>query len=199
MKKLAIYLIVLFITAILGAFYLQNRLAPVTDKFVESKAKFIGNAIINNIILDMLDDSKVEELFILDKNIEGRIISSSTNTAEMNLFKSKLHLRLNEGFANIANSNFSVPIMNIVGFDWMSGWGPSIPVRLLYNGSILADFESEFVAAGINQTKHIWYIKTQAEVWAIISGRQILCQIENRIPIAEMIVMGDVPNIWLNR
>jgi len=198
MKKILVYLIIVIIFAILGAFYLQTRLAPITDKFVESKAKFVANEIINGIIIDMIEDSKAESLFVIEKNNEGRIISSKTNTMEMNLFKSKLHNRLNEGFGNISDSNFSIPILNIIGTDWMSGWGPKIPVKLLYNGSILADFESEFAAAGINQTKHIWYINTKAEVWAVISGRQILCQIENKIPIAETVILGDVPGVYLN-
>ena len=169
-----------------------------TDKFVESKAKFIANEIINNTIIEALTTMGEEEFFVLGKNNEGRIISSTTNTVAMNLFKSRLHNQLNERFGKIEDSNFGVPILNIIGMDWMSGWGAKIPVRLLYNGSILADFENEFISAGINQTKHVIYIKTNADVWAIISGRQILCQVENRIPVAEVVVMGDVPNLWLN-
>ena len=198
MKKLIVYFILLIIIAILGVFYLQGRLTPVTDKFVESKAKYIGNKIINDNILQMLADAPPEEFFILGKNNEGRIISATTNTAAMNSFKSQLHNRLNEGFGDISNSSFGIPILNIIGADWMSGWGPSVYVRLLYNGNIEADFENEFMAAGINQTKHIIYINTKAEVWAVVSGRQILCQIENRMPIAETVIMGDVPNVFLN-
>ena len=175
---------------------MQSRLAPVTDKFVESKAKYIANKIINDTIIEIIPE--MGDFFVLGKNSDGKIISATTNTMAMNLFKSKLHNNLNDKFANIADNNFSVPILNIIGVDWLSGIGPKIPVRLLYNGSILADFENEFIAAGINQTKHIIYINTKAEVWAVISGRQILCEIDNRMPIAETVVMGDVPNVFFN-
>ena len=196
MRKIITCIIFIVFISILGAFYLQGKLAPITDRFVESKAKFIGNKIINDTIIEMTPE--MEEFFILEKNEEGRIISARTNSMAMNLFKSRLHNRLNEKFGNIADNNFNVPILNIVGFDWMSGLGPKIPVRLLFNGSIFADFENEFIAAGINQTKHIIYINTKAEVWAVISGRQILCQIENKMPIAETVVMGDVPGVYFN-
>ena len=198
MKKIMIFLILLTFIGILGAFFLQEKLAPITDKYVQNKAQYVGNKIINDCVANVMDEVGTNDFFILEKDSAGKIISENTNVVAMNLFKSKLHNELNDAFNNIGENNFGVPIFNIIGFDWMSGFGPKIRVKLLYNGNIEADFENEFTASGINQTKHIIYIKTKAEVWAVVSGRQILCQIDNKMPIAETIILGDVPSVYLN-
>jgi len=198
MKKMMVFMIILLFFAIIGAFFLQERLAPITDKYVQSKAQYVGNKIINDCVTNVMNEQGTDDFFVLDKDSSGKVIDENTNVVAMNLFKSKLHNELNDAFNNIGDNNFSVPIFNIIGFDWMSGYGPKIGVRLLYNGNISADFDNQFTSAGINQTKHICYIDTKAEVWAVISGRQILCDIENSIPIAETIIVGDVPGIVLN-
>jgi len=198
MKKMLIFLILMTFIAILGAFYLQEKLAPITDKYVQNKAQYVGNQIVNNCLENVIKEEGTDDFFNLEKDSTGKIIAENTNVVAMNLFKSELTNELNDAFNNISENNFGVPILNIIGFDWMSGFGPKINVRLLFNGNISADFDNEFTSAGINQTKHICYINTKAEVWAVISGRQILCEIDNSIPIAETVIVGDVPGIVLN-
>ena len=198
MKKVLVISVIIVFIVILLTFYLQKKIVPITDSLVQSQAQYIGNKIINDTIIEVITNEQIDEIFILQKDEAGRIIAEKTNTIAMNLLKSKLHNQLNESFSNIGNSNFYLPLGNIIGFDLLSTYGPKLYVKLFFYGNVAASFENEFYSAGINQTKHICSANVQAEVRAVVSGRLITCQIESSIPIAEVIIVGDIPQVLLN-
>ena len=47
-----------------------------------------------------------------------------------------------------------MPLGTITGIPMLSGVGPKITMKFTPVGAVLSDFDSEFVAAGINQTVH---------------------------------------------
>ena len=198
MKKTLIITIFLIVLAIVSAFYLQQKIMPLTDALVQSKTQYIGNKLINDSVTKVIAEEEIDDIFVLQKDENGKIISEKTDIVAMNLLKSKLASELNESFNNIGGSSFHLPLGNIIGFDLLSTYGPRFYVKLLFYGSVEVDFENEFYAAGINQTKHVYYVNVKAQVRAIVSGRIITCQIENKIPIAEIIILGDVPQVFLN-
>jgi len=198
MKKTLIIIIFAIFLAILLAFYLQKKIAPLTDSLVQSKAQYIGNKIINDTVTNMIANDDINNIFTLQKNDEGKIISEKTDVVALNLLKSKLHNALNDSFNNVGKSSFNIPIGNLVGIDWFSTYGPKLYVKLLFYGNISANIDDEFTSAGINQTRHTYFVNTKAEVMAIVSGRIITCEIENSMPIAETIILGDVPQVSLN-
>ena len=146
----------------------------------------------------MIANDDINNIFTLQKNDEGKIISEKTDVVALNLLKSKLHNALNDSFNNVGKSSFNIPIGNLVGIDWFSTYGPKLYVKLLFYGNISANIDDEFTSAGINQTRHTYFVNTKAEVMAIVSGRIITCEIENSMPIAETIILGDVPQVSLN-
>jgi len=198
MKKTLVIAIILIFLSILLAFWLQKKIVPLTDSMVQAKAQYIGNQIINDCVANNVTNDDINNIFTLEKNDSGQIIAEDTNTVEINLLKSKLHNALNDDFNSIENSSFNIPIGNLVGIDWLSTYGPKLYVKLIFYGNISADINDEFTSAGINQTKHTYFVDTKAEVKAIVSGRIITCEIDNNIPIAETIILGTVPQVSLS-
>ena len=60
------------------------------------------------------------------------------------------------------------------------------------------DFSTEFENAGINQTRHRVYLKVSAQVRIVapLSGSAI--EVQTVVPITEMIIVGDVPDTYIN-
>ena len=64
------------------------------------------------------------------------------------------------------------------------------------SGSVIMDFKSEFVSAGINQTKHKLYLEVNSEVLAFIPGYPVNTVVKTSILIAETIIVGEVPAVF---
>ncbi|GHV16310.1 sporulation protein YunB [Clostridia bacterium] len=202
-KKAKIYAVIgclLLIFAFFITIILQAKIAPFTEYLAKSKAQYTANKIINETIAECIMEEKVgySDLYILEKDENGNIKAETSNIVGMNNFKSKIHGALNEKFGNIKNSTISIPIGSLTNLDWFANHGPSIPVRLIFNGNIAMDFTNSFTSAGINQTKHSSALVTKTEIMIMLAGRTSVYYVENTIPIAETIILGDVPNSYLN-
>ena len=61
----------------------------------------------------------------------------------------------------------------------------------------MVDFFSEFKQAGINQTIHRIYVKVDTKVQVIIPFSNKFVEIGSEVPIAETIIVGDVPDTYI--
>jgi len=77
--------------------------------------------------------------------------------------------------------------------------GPKINVRVIPTGSVETDFESEFVSAGINQTRHRIYLEVKTTVGIVVPFTDKKTEITTRIPVAETVIIGDVPEFYIDR
>ena len=59
------------------------------------------------------------------------------------------------------------------------------------------DIDSEFTSAGINQTKHRITATIQVFLRYTLPGQSIVVQYENTLPIYETVIVGNVPNTYL--
>ena len=60
------------------------------------------------------------------------------------------------------------------------------------------DFKNNFTSAGVNQTKHEVFIKYNSEISMIFPGRITKAQVESVIPLTEAVIVGVVPNTYIN-
>lgn len=75
-----------------------------------------------------------------------------------------------------------------------SDLGPNIPVQVLSLESIAGYFESSFISAGINQTRHQIQMVLTVQVVLLLPGGTYDQTFTNKITVAESILMGDVPS-----
>ena len=60
------------------------------------------------------------------------------------------------------------------------------------------DYESDFEEQGINQTKYKIYLKVKSTVRVLQPFSSKNISVENRILLGEMVILGDVPNSYVN-
>ena len=69
------------------------------------------------------------------------------------------------------------------------------------NGYVLneltREIDSEFTSAGINQTKHRITATIQVFLRYTLPGQSVVVQYENTLPIYETVIVGNVPNTYL--
>lgn len=199
-QKATIFICLILIFTIFLTFILQRQIAPFTDYIATAQARNSVNRVINESILEVLEevDISYSDLFMLERDENGQVRSASANVVAMNNLRARIHSEMNDRIMDLQSEQMGVHIGSLFGADALANRGPQIPVRLVFNGSITMDFRNRFEAAGINQTKHTSVLETRAEVMVVLAGRHVICVVDATIPVAEAIILGEVPHVFLN-
>ena len=115
---------------------------------------------------------------------------------KINFLKSTITLAVQEKVVNMGKRNVKIPIGTFSGTEILNGRGPKIPLHVTMTGSVVTDFKSEFIEAGINQTKHRLYLNISTNVFALIPGFPVNTSINTDIIVAETVIVGEVPSFF---
>ena len=85
---------------------------------------------------------------------------------------------------------------NFTGNSLLAGCGPNVKVKVIPIGTVKTDFKTEFVSAGINQTRHRVYLRVYCTMYvaAPLVGNEIV--VNNGVVVAETVLIGDVPEFY---
>ena len=121
----------------------------------------------------------------LDYGADGTVNAVRANMARINALSS-------------GELSLSIPIGNVLGSSLLLGKGPEIPVDITMLSSSHVDFQNELSDAGINQTKHQIKLEVVIDIDVIMPWQTVSTQVVSEILIAETVILGDVPETYLN-
>lgn len=193
-RKFLIFTILLVVLVV----FLDSQLRPLVHTVAATQAKAIFNNAVNEAVLEQLSVSNANysDLINIEKDSSGKVLAVSSNVARMNELKAAVSLKVQERLAQSQENEFHIPIGTLLGSELLHGRGPGIPMKISLSGSIVTDFESDFTEAGVNQTRHQIYIKVTATIFVLIPGYNVSTQAETSVPVAETVIVGDVPNVY---
>ena len=90
-----------------------------------------------------------------------------------------------------------VPLGAALGLTLLAGSGPRIPISIVPVGSVQTDFETEFEACGINQTRHKVYLQLSASIRIVIPTGAKTTNVTANMLVAESIIVGKVPESFV--
>lgn len=191
-------LAVLFL--ILMAFWVNSRLEPVVEDLTVNEARARAVQVISAAVEDSLagQDQPVASMVAIQYKESGEIASLSTDMAEMNNLKASLLADVQEELGESVHIDLGVPIGTLLGGGLLHGRGPEVPLRITLSGNIEADFESEFTSAGINQTQHTVNLRVRTTIYTFLAGKQGSAEVETTVPVAETVIVGEVPQMMAN-
>ncbi len=120
------------------------------------------------------------------------------NTIMMNRLASDVALTVQETIRSIRASSIKVPLGNIFGSQLLAQYGPAINIDVTPIGRVNVDFFTEFEDSGINQTRHKIYLLVRTEIQTIVPFSSSTILVESMVPIAETIIVGRVPENYIN-
>jgi len=129
---------------------------------------------------------------------QGHVTMLSADTMRMNELAAKTALKAEEELNSIKNQFVNIPLGAALGIRSLSGFGPRMSMQILPIGAVHASFDTAFEAAGINQTRHRIFLKLRATVSLIIPTGSQLVEVESTMPIAESIIVGSVPDSFVD-
>ncbi|HHV74130.1 MAG TPA: sporulation protein YunB [Thermoanaerobacterium sp.] len=197
-KNFVYILASLFILSLIYMF-VTYRLTPALIKASEPIAQEVAVRSINKSINEkVLKGIQYSDLINVRTDNSGKVSMLQANTIEMNILSAKITQAVQDNLNSIGSVYVKLPLGSLISKDVFANTGPRIKVGLLPIGSVNVDFESSFEPAGINQTRHIiyLYIKTNIQIIAPLASKQI--QVSTHMPIADSIIVGDVPQSFVD-
>lgn len=133
----------------------------------------------------------------IDRDESGAVTAIKANMARINALSSELLSDIVEA-ADKGELSLSIPLGNILGSSLLLGKGPDIPVDITLLTSSRVDFKNELSAAGINQTKHEMKLDVVVDIDVVLPWRTVSTQVVTEILIAETVIVGEVPQTYLD-
>lgn len=178
---------------------LEIKLRPMVAAIAQTEAVNALTKVVDGAILDDLSARGIDYSDFVSIHLDetGAITSLNTNMAAMNLLRVNLITKILEELNHVDISTIGVPIGSLIDSELLWAKGPEIKVRAMRIGTVLAEFESEFSAAGINQTMHRIYLDVYVPLTLILPGGSCETHLETRLCVAETIIVGSVPDAYL--
>jgi sporulation protein YunB len=192
-------IVILSVLLIYGFIVVDRNIKPTVLALSEVKARVIATQAINDAVKTKLkDDVRYKDLIFVKYDKEGRVTMMQANTVLMNSIASDVALEVQENIRQIATRDIKIPLGNAFKSQLLAQWGPKIKIDIVPQGTVNVDFTTEFEESGINQTRHKIYLVVITDVKIIIPLASETIRIATNIPIAETVIVGDVPESYIN-
>ena len=123
----------------------------------------------------------------------GQVALLSANTMRMNRLAQSAGAAAQRMLEQMSSERVTVPLGAALGLTLLAGSGPEIPVSIVPVGSVTTDFNTEFEACGINQTRHKVYLTLTANIRIVIPTGARTTEVTVNVLAAESIIVGAVP------
>lgn len=198
-KKLIVYLLLvsIFVLGIHTYNVINKNIRPTILAMCEIQAKKIATQAINDAVKGKIKgDVKYKDLLFVKEDSEGKVTMVQANTGLMNNIASDVALEVQEKIRQIPGGTIKIPIGNALNSQLISG--PKLKLDLEPHGSVTVDFGTDFLESGINQTIHRVYLTIITDVKIVFPLVSDTVTVKANIPIAETIIVGDVPESYIN-
>lgn len=189
---------ILVLTAGFTAYGLAN-LNPIVISMAEARARQLAVAAVNQAVAEvMLNSITYSDLIQVATDQSGRVTMIKANSLLMNDLASETALAAQRNLTELEDQGVSLPLGAALGINLLSGSGPRIRVGVVPVGSVTTRFVTAFESAGINQTRHEIALEASTLMRIVIPTGASTVSVTAYVPVAESIIVGDVPNSYVN-
>lgn len=190
-----ILILIVSLTICYYKFAITNTIIDVTSSYAYS----YSTDAVNNAILDNLkEEIKYNDLINLEKNDLGEIELITVNAFKANKINKEITLQTSELLKKKIDNGIPLPIMAFSGIKFLSGYGREVNFKAIGVSSVESDFVSEFKSVGINQTLHSIYVNVICKLEISMTFSKEIIECDTSVLLTETILVGKVPETYLN-
>ena len=195
--RIIIFLLIFGLSAGYLFYIVDRNLKPTIIQIARSRAHILATETMNKVLYEeILTNTDYEDLVTVHKDTQQRITLMQANTIKISRILSEANLAIKETLKNLEKQVLYIPLGQALNSSLLAHYGPNITVRLLPVGTVNVTFGDSFEDAGINQTRHILYLNMDTTVKIVVPLVTEDIVVNNRVPIAETIIIGEVPNTY---
>ena len=139
-----------------------------------------------------------KDLIFIRTDNNGRVVLMQANTIKINNLAADTTLEIQKTLAKLEGTAIPIPLGQALNSKLLASYGPQIKVTLVPMGTVRVKVEDVFQQAGINQTRHRLYLHVFSRVKIVIPLVSETVEVASQIPIAETIIVGEVPKEYVN-
>lgn len=196
-NKIFIILILILMISILLLYYISNKVMPTIMIASKNIVKETGmNIISENVsdkIITILDK---EELFKIEKDINGNIESIDYNTKVVNEILKEVSIVSYNNFKKYEKEQDGIvtyiPIFSGSKNIFFSNLGPKVPIKLVLDGNVITSLDTNVREYGYNSALIEISVKIEANTEVILPFKIRNQKITNIVPVSIKIVEGNV-------
>ncbi|MBE5802527.1 MAG: sporulation protein YunB [Clostridiales bacterium] len=197
-SRIRMLVLAVLVLAILAVAFEQNLSQTLLDMAYAS-AHAIAVETVNRAVEQVIGSGiTYKELVDINTDAQGRVSMLRTNTMRMNQIATQTAMIAQEELNSIENQTIQVPLGAALGVRFLGGFGPRLSVQIVPIGAINTQFDTEFEAAGINQTRHKIFLTLKTTVSLIVPADSRMVEVVSTVPIAESIIVGEVPESFVD-
>lgn len=186
----------LLLTALL--LLIDQNFRPIVFSLAEARCAAMATRALNGALTEALDGGiDYEDLMNVRMDEKGQVALLSANTMRMNLLADRAGDAALRKLEAVSNQQVSVPLGAALGMTLLAGSGPGIPISIVPIGSVQTNFETEFEACGINQTRHKVFLQLSASIRIVIPTGAKTTNVTANMLVAESIIVGKVPESFV--
>lgn len=174
-----------------------------SNKILEELALSTFNSLISNasyyavdeILVSGYDYSKLVEI---KTNSNGDINMVITNSYTVNLLAKEVATDAYNFLTAETEKGVNVPLGAFSGIKLISGFGQNIKMKLISVSNVKCEIVSDFVSAGINQTRHSLYFNVFCDVSLITKSKTKKVSDKISVLVYDNLIIGKVPSVFIN-
>ena len=181
-------------------FIILHFFFQVSSSFInlsEDKVYSTCFTLINSIVANKIKEIGPENIIEYKYDTNGNITAVNANVVTMNILNSTIAEEIIYSLSNLQDIFVEIPLGSFFSSKLFPAIGPSIPLKIIPLSTVYTDYSTEFTSTGINQTQHKIFIKVTCELKVLSSLATNTQEINIEIPIAETILIGNVPNTYV--
>jgi len=178
-------------------FYFYFQVSSTFIDLSEDKVYAVCFDLLNNIVANKIAQIGSENIIEYKYDSEGKIVAVNANVVTMNTLNATIAKEIIKQLANLEDIYVELPLGSFFSSNLFPALGPNIPIKIIPLSTIYTDYSTEFTSTGINQTQHKIFIKVNCSLKVLSSLASNTQEIIMEIPIAETIIIGGVPNTYI--
>ncbi len=186
--------ILVFLLAAAVFLLVDRNFKPLVFSLAEARSAAMATAALNGAITEALGEAvDYDDLMNVKMDEKGQVALLSANTMRMNQLADSVRDAAMRRLDRMSGEQVKVPLGAALGLTLFAGSGPGVPVSIVPIGSVTANFETEFEACGINQTRHKVYLQLSGKIRIVIPTGAKTTAVSVNMLVAESIIVGGVP------
>ena len=197
-RKALLCLLAVLLAAGCALWYVNASLRPVLEGLAAARVESAAARAMNEAILEVLGTASTGELLTARESNQGHVSLLTADAGRLNLLAADCARMAQDRIMDLGEQGVSVPLGTLSGIPMLAGLGPRLSFRFTPVGMVQSSFRSEFRSAGINQTLHRITLQLTGTVRIILPGRSSSVTVTTQAPVAENVIVGDVPDAYAN-
>jgi len=196
LPSLSVMIVIVLATVLILA---DLRLKGSILEIAQSQAQLHAVEIVTQAVNDkIVAETDYRDIVYIHKDEKGRIVMIQANTVILNQIMAKTVKEVVASLNGLEGQTIRVPLGQVTGSILLAAHGPKFNVRIIPARQVTVEVENKFEQAGINQTRHLIYFKINSRIKIAVPLVNKNVVVSTTIPLADTIIVGDVPDTYLN-